>query len=154
MHNPQKNQSPDPEFLQRASGVTYAYDLSGNFTFLSEEGERILGYSRAEACRMNIAELLDPEIAGQVGKQIIHDARERVGTVYEVDVIAKGGRRIPMEVSTRVVLRDGHRIEIQGIAVQSVIRNPYLSGARLRCLDEEFFYGSSTTGSDILIRVP
>src|SRR5882762_8910020 len=153
MHNPQRNQPPDPESLRRASDVTYAHDLSGNFTFLSEEGERILGYSRAEACRMNIAEVLDPAIAGQVGKQIIHDARERVGTVYEIDIIARDGRRIPMEVSTRAVLREGHAIEIQGIAVLSVIRNPSLSGAGLRCLDEEFFFGSSPTGSDILVRV-
>ena len=153
MHNPQRNQPPDRESLRRASDVTYAYDLSGNFTFLSEEGERILGYSRAEACRMNIAELLDPEIAGQIGEQIIHDARERVGTVYEIDIIARDGRRIPMEVSTRVVLREGHGIEIQGIAVPSVIRNPCLSDAGLRCLDEEFFYGSSAAMSDIIVRL-
>ena len=153
MHTPQGNQPPDRESLRRPSDVTYAYDLSGNFTFLSEEGERILGYSRAEACRMNIAELLDPEIAGQVGEQIIHDATERVGTVYEIDIIARDGRRIPMEVSTRAVLREGRGIEIQGIAVPSVIRNPCFSSVALRCLDEEFFYGSSPTGSDILIRV-
>src|SRR6266566_2663047 len=153
MHNPQKNQTPGREFLTRPSDVTYAYDLSGNFTFLSEEGERIAGYSREEACRMNIAELLDPEIAGHVGEQIIRDARETVGTVYEIDIIAKDGRRVPMEVSTRVVLRDGHGIEIQGIAVPSVIRDPCLSGAGLRCLDEEFFYGSSPAISDINIRI-
>jgi hypothetical protein len=102
---------------------------------------------------MNIAELLDPEIAGRVGEQIISDARERVGAVYEIDIIAKDGRRIPMEVSTRVVLRDGHGIEIQGIAVPSVIRDPTLSGAGLRCLDEKFFFGRSATVSDIVIRV-
>jgi PAS domain S-box-containing protein len=153
MHTPQRNQPPDRESIRRPGEVTYAYDLSGNFTFLSEEGERILGYSRAEACRMNIAELLDPEIAGHVGEQIILDATERVGTVYEIDIIARDGRRIPMEVSTRVVLREGHGIEIQGIAVPSVIRNPCLSSAGLRCLDEEFFYGSSAVMSDINIRV-
>jgi PAS domain S-box-containing protein len=140
MHSPQKNQPPDRESLRRASDVTYAYDLSGNFTFLSEEGERILGYSRADVCRMNIAELLDPEIAGRVGAQIILDPTERVGAVYEIDMIAKDGRRIPMEVSTRVVLREGHGIEIQGIAVPSVIRNPCLAYAGLRCLDEEFVF--------------
>src|SRR3981081_422626 len=108
MHESSEKEAPDREHTR--AGVTYAYDLSGNFTFLSEEGERISGYSRAEACRMNIAEFLDPEIAGHVGEQIIREAREAVGTVYEIDIIAKDGRRIPMEVSTRVVLRDGHGI--------------------------------------------
>lgn len=140
MHSPQRNQPPDRELLRRASDVTFVYDLNGNFTFLSEEGERIWGYSRAEACRMNITELLDPEIVRQIGEQIILDATERVGAVYEIDIIARDGRRIPMEVSTRVVLREGHGIEIQGIAVPSVIRNPCLSYAGLRCLDEEFVF--------------
>jgi len=70
---------------------------------------------------MNIAEMIDPQIAGR--EQIIRDAKERVGAVYEIDIIAKDGRRIPLEISTRVVLRDGERIEVQGIAVPSVIRN-------------------------------
>jgi PAS domain S-box-containing protein len=153
MHNHQRNQTPGGELFRRASDVTYAYDLGGNFTFLSEEGERISGYSREEACRMNIAELLDPEIAGQAGEQIIRDARERVGAVYEIDVIAKDGRRIPMEVSTRVILNNGHGIEIQGIAVPSVIRNASLSFAGLRCLDEDFFYGSSPAMPDIIVGV-
>ena len=153
MHNPQKKKTPGREFCARASDVTYAYDLSGNFTFLSEEGERISGYSSEEACRMNIAELLDPEIAGRVAEQIIRDAREAVGAVYEIDIIAKDGRRVPMEVSTRVVLRDGHGIEIQGIAVPSVIRDPCLSFAGLRCLDEEFFYGSLPAMPDLIVRI-
>jgi PAS domain S-box-containing protein len=151
MHNPQRNQPADQESLRRASDVTYAYDLSGNLTFLSEEGERILGYSRADVCRMNIAELLDPEIAGQVGEQIVLDATERVGAVYEIDMIAKDGRRIPMEVSTRVVLREGHGIEIQGIAVPSVIRNPCLSYAGLRCLDEEFVFLTASSFEEAAI---
>jgi hypothetical protein len=93
---------------------------------------------------MNITDLMDPEIANRVSEQIIRDARERVGAVYEIDIIAKDGRRIPMEVSTRVVIREGHGIEIQGIAVPSVIRDPSLSGAGLRCLDEGFFYGTQS----------
>ena len=72
---------------------------------------------------MNIAELIDPSIADHIRAQILRDAKERVGTVYEIDLIAKDGRRIPLEVSTRAVLRDGERFEVQGIAVPSVIRN-------------------------------
>jgi PAS domain S-box-containing protein len=153
MQTRQRNQPPGRELIRRASDVTYAHDLSGNLTFLSEAGQRISGYSRDEACRMNITDLMDPEIANRVSEQIIRDARERVGAVYEIDIIAKDGRRIPMEVSTRVVLREGHGIEIQGIAVPSVIRDPSLSFAGLRCLDEESFFGSTAAVLDTIIRV-
>jgi PAS domain S-box-containing protein len=151
MHESSEKQAPGR--VHTGAGVTYAYDLNGNLTFLSEEGERISGYTRAEACRMNIAELLDPEIAEHVGEQILRDAKQRVGTVYEVDIIAKDGRRVPLEVSTRVVLRDRETIEVEGIAVPSVIRDPSLTLAGLRCVDRDFFFGPSNAVLDIVIRV-
>jgi PAS domain S-box-containing protein len=151
MHNPPGPQPPDRESFEPASDVTCAYDLNGNITFLSEEGERISGYSRAEACRMNIADLLDPEIAGQVCEQVLSDTQKGVGTVSEIDLIAKDGRRVPLEVSMRAVLVDEHRIEIQGIAIPSVIRDPSLSMAGLRCLDEDFFFGSAPGVSQVIV---
>ena len=99
---------------------------------------------------MNVVELVDPEIAGHVREQIMRDAKEHVGTVYDIDIIAKDGRRVPLEVSTRAVLLEQHRIEIQGIAVPSVIRDPSLSFAGLRCLDEEFFFETSPRLSDLV----
>ena len=130
MRNPIENNRHDPELSRRAGTVVYAHDLSGNITFLNHEGEQLLGYSREEACRLNIAEVIDPSIADHFREQILRDAKELVGAVYEIDLIAKDGRRIPLEVSTRAILRDGERFEVQGIAVPSVIRNQSsLSGA-------------------------
>src|SRR5207249_2451703 len=37
-------------------------------------------------------------------------------TVYELDVITNDGRRVPLEVSTRLMLREGKPIAVQGIA--------------------------------------
>jgi PAS domain S-box-containing protein len=140
LHTTEDNQH-NPGLVHRASTVVYAYDLSGNITFLNPEGERIWGYSREEACRMNITEMIDPQIAGGICEQIIRDAKERVGSVYEIDIIAKDGRRIPLEMSTRVVLCDGERIEVRGIAVPSVIRNQSSFSKGLRCLDPRFLLG-------------
>jgi PAS domain S-box-containing protein len=142
MHHFADNNRHDPGFVQPAGAVVYSYDLSGNFTFLNHEGELLSGYSREEACRMNIAEVIDSEFAGHLHEQILRDAKRRVGTVYEVDVIAKDGRRIPLEVSTRVVLRDGERVEVQGIAVPSVIRSQTPFSFGLRCVDQDFCYGN------------
>jgi PAS domain S-box-containing protein len=119
MHN--VKHTNDREF-ERADEVTYAHNLSGELTFLSEEGERISGYSHEEACQMNIAELLNPQVGANVCEQIIRDTTKRVGAVYEIDLIKKDGRSVPVEVSARVVLRNGRPLEVQGIAVPSVIR--------------------------------
>ena len=143
MQHPTENQSPGRAHFPRASDVTCAYDLSGKITFLSEEGERISGYTSAEACRMNISELLDQEIAGRVGEEILRSAQEQIGTVYEIDLIARNGQRVAVEVSTRIVLGEDEAIEVQGVAVPSVIRSRTPTPMRLRCLDESFFVGSS-----------
>jgi PAS domain S-box-containing protein len=153
MHNPAEDQSRDREVFDRASEVTCAYDLAGNITFLSEAGERISGYSRAEARRMNIADLLDPEIANQVCEQVLSDTQKGVGTVSEIDLIAKDGRRVPLEVSMRAVLVDEHRIEIQGIAIPSVIRDPSLSIEGFRSMDEDLFFGGSAARAEIIVRI-
>ena len=142
MHHRADDNRPAAEPDQSTSAIVYSYDLSGNITFLNHEGERLSGYSREEACRMNVAEILDPEFAGHISKQILRDAQEPVGAVFEIDVIAKDGHRIPLEVSTRVVLREGDRIEVEGIAVPSVIRNQSSFSFGLRCVDKDFCYGN------------
>ncbi len=129
------------QLFQGGNKIVYAHDLSGNFTFLNSTGEAISGYSCEEVCRMNIAEVLPAEIAAHVSEQIISNVTRRVGTVYEIDLIAKDGRRVPLEVSTALVLRNGQPIEIQGIAVPSVIRSSPRNDGRARCLDADFFIG-------------
>ncbi len=142
MHHSADNHRHSRESVQPTSAVVYSYDLSGNFTFLNHAGELLSGYSREEVCGMNIADVIDSEFAGHIHKQILRDARRRVGAVYEVDVIARDGRRIPLEVSTRVVLGDEERVEVQGIAVPSVIRSQASFSFGLRCVDQDFCYGN------------
>ena len=105
------------EPFQGGKNIVYAHDLGGNFTFLNHAGEKISGYSCEEVRRMNVAELVPVEIAAQVREQIVSNVARPVGTVYEIDLIAKDGHRVPLEVSTTLVLRNGQPIEIQGIAV-------------------------------------
>lgn len=122
MNSQTHHQRHHPELFQGANKIVFAHDLAGNLTFLNHTGEVVSGYSREEACRMNIAELVPAEIAEHVREQIVRNVTRCVGTVYEIDWIAKDGRRVPLEVSTALVLRNGQPVEIQGIAVPSVIR--------------------------------
>jgi PAS domain S-box-containing protein len=136
----QKEGEPDPS---RATDILFAHDLAGHITFLNEAGERILGYSCQEACEMNIAELVAPEFADQVRKQLGGNVREILGAVVEIDVITKDGGRVALEVSTRIALADGRPTGIEGIAVPSVLRNQDLPRPRPRCVDAGFVIESS-----------
>lgn len=116
--------NPDePVVAQRASAVGYTNYMNGKINFLNNEGERNSGYGREAAARMNIVEVVDSEFAEHHLGQILRDANAGVGTVYEIDIMARDGRRIALEVSTRIVRRDGGQVEVHWIAVPSMICN-------------------------------
>ena len=127
--------------------IVYTLDLAGNFTFLNEVGERFSGYICDEVCRMNITQVVAPELAEYVRQQITRTVREWFGAVYEIEIITKDRRRVALETSTHVVLRDGQPIEIQGIALAPIAQARRLPDERVRCLDREFMFGTWLTPS-------
>ena len=126
------------EFDGEDREIIFKHDVAGKLTFLNKAGELISGYSRQEACGMNIAQFVAPEFAESVHNCVAGNSSKILGTVYEIDIIAKNGNRIALEVSTQTVARTGRPIEIEGIALPSVLRNLSQLPTRLRCLDEEF----------------
>ena len=137
-----RSKQKEDEELSSGKEIVYTLDLAGNFTFLNEVGERFSGYSCDEACRMNITQVVAPELADYVRHQITRTVREWFGAVYEIEIITKDHRRVALETSTHVVLRDGQPIEIQGIAVTPIARTRPLPNERVRCLDGEFMFGT------------
>jgi len=104
------------ELFENANDIIYTHDLQGNFTSLNRTGERITGYSREETMKMNVADVIAPEYLDLAREMIAHKAAEHVSTVYEIDIISKKGRRVRLEVSTRLIFRDGKPVGVQGIA--------------------------------------
>lgn len=104
------------ELFENANDIIYTHDLQGNFTSLNRSGERITGYSREETMRMNVADVIAPEYLDLAREMIAHKAAEHVSTVYEIDIISKKGRRVRLEVSTRLIFREGKPVGVQGIA--------------------------------------
>jgi PAS domain S-box-containing protein len=104
------------ELFENANDIIYTHDLQGNFTSLNRTCERITGYSREEATNMNVADVIAPEYLNLAREMIARKASEKVSTVYEIDIIAKAGHRVRLEVSTRLIFRDGKPVGVQGIA--------------------------------------
>jgi PAS domain S-box-containing protein len=104
------------ELFENANDIIYTHDLKGNFTSLNRSGERITGYSREEAMKMNVSDVIAPEDLQFVRNMIAQKTTDKAPTVYEVDIITKAGQRVRLEVSTRLILRDGKPIGVQGIA--------------------------------------
>jgi PAS domain S-box-containing protein len=124
--------------VHQKNEIHYRLDVHGNFTFLNEAGERILGYSSSEARQMNVMQVVAPDVSPQIREQVQKTSREPLGGVYEIDLITKSGRRITLELSTSQVIRDGQPAEIHGFAVP-VCSVEQMIRERPRCLDPYFF---------------
>ncbi len=112
----QENEARYRELFENANDIIYTHDLAGNFTSLNRSGERITGYSREEATLMNIVDVLAPEYVAVAREMITKKTDLDAPTVYELEIITKGHRRVRLEVSTRLIYRNGKSVGIQGVA--------------------------------------
>jgi diguanylate cyclase (GGDEF)-like protein/PAS domain S-box-containing protein len=99
------------ELVENASDIIYAHDLSGRFTWVNRACERVTGYSRDETLRLRIWDLVAPEYRAEMEKNLSGEMQ-----TFEVEVVAKDGRRIPVEMRSRVVYRGQMPVGVQGIA--------------------------------------
>ena len=115
--------------------IVYTLDLGGHFKFVNAEGQRLLGYSGEELSRMNVSEVVCPELADLVRRQLARLVQEPVGVVYEIEIISRDRRRVRLETSFHLVIGEREQIEIHGIALPPVGSQWQ---ARARCLDVNF----------------
>ncbi len=104
------------ELFENANDIVYTHDLAGNFTSLNKAAERITGYSRQEALKMNFADVIAPEDLDKARKMVQRKVAENVSTTYEIEVVTKNNERVALEVSTRLIYQDGAPVAVQGIA--------------------------------------
>jgi len=104
------------ELIENAKDVIYTLDLTGRFTSINKAGEDLTGYTRAEASRMNMADVIEPGYAGLVRKRIENNLAGIPQPNLELDVFTKDGGRVTMDISTRAIFQDGVAVGIQGVA--------------------------------------
>src|ERR1041384_4397297 len=104
------------DMVENARDIIYTHDLKGNYTSVNQAVEQITGYTRDEALALNIKKVVAPEYVEIVRRMIADKLAGKKETVYDIEIIAKDGRRITVAVNTRLVQQDGVPIGIQGIA--------------------------------------
>jgi len=104
------------ELIENANDIIYTHDLAGNFTSINKAGERVTGYTRDEVLGMNISRILTPETLEQARQMIAHKVNQGGQTQYEMEIVAKDGHRILLEVSSRLIYEGDKPVSVQGIA--------------------------------------
>jgi PAS domain S-box-containing protein len=104
------------ELFENANDLIYIHDLDGNFTALNKAGERISGYTRAEALKMNIADVVAPEFQSLMRRSISRQAQMEAPVMDELEIITKEGRRVSLEISARMIYEGDVPVAVQGMA--------------------------------------
>jgi PAS domain S-box-containing protein len=103
--------------LENANDIIYSHDLEGNYLSINRAGAEITGYTREEILGgLNIAQVVAPEHLELARRMTMRKLGDPSPTVYSVDIISRDGRRLTVEVSTRISYRDGVPVAVEGIA--------------------------------------
>lgn len=104
------------ELFENASDVVFTLDLESRLTSINGAGERLSGYSRDELLGQPITRIIAPRYVPMARKMLTKKVGTEEPTTYEVEGTSREGRRVVLEVSTRLIYQDGKPAGIQGIA--------------------------------------
>jgi PAS domain S-box-containing protein len=105
------------DLFENANEIIYTLDLERRITSVNRRAERTFGYRCEEMLGRNVADLVPPEHHERMYDALRRKlAGETAPTVYELEVVCKDGQRVPLEVSSRLIVHEGRPIGVQGIA--------------------------------------
>jgi PAS domain S-box-containing protein len=104
------------DLVENANDIIYTHELSGRLTSWNRAGEQISGYKAEEVLGMNIASLIAPDHLERARHMIAHKVVEGGRTAYELDIVTKDGRRLTVEISSRMARQPGKAPYVQGMA--------------------------------------
>jgi PAS domain S-box-containing protein len=104
------------DLVENAHDIIYSHDLQGNYTSINKAGEVITGYTVEEALKLNLSDSITPESLPRAREMIRRKLAGENVTAYEIDILAKDGRRVTVEANTKLVYQDGVPVGVQGIA--------------------------------------
>ncbi len=127
------------ELFENANDVVFTLDLEGIFTSINRAGEVLSGYARNELPRKNVTDIVVPEYWNLVREMRAPKMATGGPTTYELEILTKDGRHIPVEISTRLIYQEGKPVGVHGIARNITERKQAEEAARRlsEALEEE-----------------
>lgn len=109
------------ELYEHAPDVLYTHDLDGRLTSINATAERLLGYTHSDARRLTIFDVVAAEHRRLLQERLDALRAGKHVAPLEIDFTTRDGGRVPAEISLRLILADGHPIEVHGCA-RTVVR--------------------------------
>lgn len=106
------------DMIENAIDAIYSHDLDGRFTAVNRTMTELLGYSRDELLAMRVDRVVAPEYLAAARASIARKLADHTlpPTPYEMVVVRRDGRRVWIEVATRLILENGQPRGVEGVA--------------------------------------
>ena len=102
------------ELFENAKDAMYVHDLRGCYTSVNCAAEELTGYSRSEILGKEFGDFVAPEYISGVRESLCKKLADGTQAVYEVEVLTRDGRRVPVEVNSRLIIENGVAVGVQG----------------------------------------
>jgi len=102
--------------FENSKDIIYVHNMSGRYTSVNRAGETVSGYTREEIIGRPFWDFIAPEYVKSAREYLCKKLEEVGETSYEVELVTKDGQRIPVEVTSRIIYKEGLPIAVQGTA--------------------------------------
>ncbi|GMW03091.1 MAG: hypothetical protein AMXMBFR84_42270 [Candidatus Hydrogenedentota bacterium] len=91
--------------MKTTPNLVYLHDLNGNLFYLNDFGLEMVGYSREDVSSgLSVHDFVVPDYVDLVESRMV-SSRKKVAP-FSIEIYAKNGERIPVEIITRIVRDD------------------------------------------------
>lgn len=102
------------ELFENSRDAIYIHDLNGRYTSVNRAAEELTGYSREEIVGKHYSNFVRPTYLKTVRENFCRKLDVPIETTYETEIACKDGTRKPVEVTSRMIYRDGEPAGVQG----------------------------------------
>ncbi len=104
------------ELFENSKDAFYVHDMKGVYVSVNRAAEKLSGYRREEIIGKHFSEFMTPEHARHVQRQLQKKLETAGETTYEIEMITRRGKHIPVEISSRLIVEHGVPVGVQGCA--------------------------------------
>jgi PAS domain S-box-containing protein len=102
------------DLFENSRDAIYVHDMNGRYTSVNRAAEELTGYNREEILGKHYSNFVRPTYLKTVRENFCRKLDVPLETTYETEIACKDGTRKPVEVSSRMIYRDGEPVGVQG----------------------------------------
>ena len=102
------------ELFENSRDAIYIHDMNGRYTSVNRAAEELTGYSREEILGKHYSNFVRPTYLKTVRENFCRKLDVPLETTYETEIACKDGTRKPVEVTSRMIYRNGEPAGVQG----------------------------------------